>query len=453
MKNSNNIYIDHDQFIEYVGIIADTINSSDWIPDFLVSSGSTSTIPATYVSNIIRVPTLSINFDSKIPSFAEELLVKIAKKSIEGERYLFIDSINDSGKEILHIKNQLISAGAEINNIKFATLIDNVRSISSVDYRSVNIDRYIEPRDFIFPWQHSGKNPKPQSSETLSPENIIPKIFEDYKYKKTPLKKINSGNYSKLELLEKLAEISSPEIIVKNNKLDIKPNYIFDRPKFDVDLPIIPALLRQIVSTIIASLPSNTRISLRSSLTTYSQELLIRGTQPILGILIAMEDAISAGYDEDIELWDDATASLFENYFDWHDKFITHFPLNAEREVILANISIDEIAASGSALTAPIDKVTAASKLLHEEGLATDEFDRFMTANRELNNDIASLPVSVDNQNETTQKSRHIFMTVATYERIVAATAGVATIALTQTGQALIEAIKNAITKLMAFIF
>ena len=102
--------------------------------------------------------------------------------------------------------------------------------------------------------------------------------------------------------------------------------------------------------------------------------MLARGTQPIVSIVKGMASAIAAQVwiapDEadkddpdawvlkDPREWEAGTADLFRTFFKAHLDLITHFPLDPEREAMLAATPIDEVAASDKALTDPIDKVT-----------------------------------------------------------------------------------------------
>jgi hypoxanthine phosphoribosyltransferase len=85
--------------------------------------------------------------------FADALLINLARRSAGGERLLFIDDINDSGSTIRYLRDTLAANGGDAANLRFATLIDNVRSAERVDYFARTIDRAENKAWFVFPWE------------------------------------------------------------------------------------------------------------------------------------------------------------------------------------------------------------------------------------------------------------------------------------------------------------
>ena len=80
-----------------------------------------------------------------------------AKKNI-----LVVDDINDTGKTIAWLKQDWKStcypydhAWEEVwhKNVKFATLVNNVVSEETVDYRMWDINKKTDPCWFVFPWE------------------------------------------------------------------------------------------------------------------------------------------------------------------------------------------------------------------------------------------------------------------------------------------------------------
>jgi xanthine phosphoribosyltransferase len=145
-------YIAHENFLRDVEAVAVAIEAADWRPDFLVGIGRGGLVPAAYLSHRIDVPLLSVDHSSKVAGFADELLVKLARLLAEGRRILFIDDINDSGSTIAYLRDTVRSHGPA-EGLRFAVLIDNSRSIATVDYRARTIDRSIDKDWFVFPWE------------------------------------------------------------------------------------------------------------------------------------------------------------------------------------------------------------------------------------------------------------------------------------------------------------
>lgn len=143
-------------FLGDVHALVRRIAENDWKPDFIVGVGRGGLVPAVYVSHALNVPALSVDHSSKVPEFGTELLAKLGAKSAAGTTLLFVDDINDSGGTIDTIRGLLADYGCEDGNIRFAVLLDNLRSKARVEYRSQTIDRAADKRWFVFPWEAIG---------------------------------------------------------------------------------------------------------------------------------------------------------------------------------------------------------------------------------------------------------------------------------------------------------
>lgn len=146
-------YIAYDDFLAKVRSLSRTLAADGWKPDFIIGIGRGGLVPAVYISHELQVPMLSIDHSSKVPGFADELLSKVAGKSVDGTRLLFVDDINDSGGTIVYIRKLLADFGCNKENLRFAVLMDNCRSQARVDYSAEAIDRAQDKRWFVFPWE------------------------------------------------------------------------------------------------------------------------------------------------------------------------------------------------------------------------------------------------------------------------------------------------------------
>lgn len=145
--------ITQDEFEAAIRALAAQLAEDDWTPDFLIGVGRGGLVPAVFLSHASGLPMLSVDFSAQVKDFADELLVKLSARTREGERLLFLDDINDSGRTITHLRDALAAAGAVPGSVRFATLIDNASSAERVDYRHRTIDR-CETKDwFVFPWE------------------------------------------------------------------------------------------------------------------------------------------------------------------------------------------------------------------------------------------------------------------------------------------------------------
>jgi hypoxanthine phosphoribosyltransferase len=142
-----------EEFVAGVQAIATQLAAGSWTPAFIVGVGRGGLVPAVFLSHATGLPMLSVDHSSQVKDFADEPLVKLAARTRDGERLLFVDDINDSGRTITHLRAALAAAGAAEGAVRFATLIDNESSAEMVDYRYRTIDRRVTKDWFVFPWE------------------------------------------------------------------------------------------------------------------------------------------------------------------------------------------------------------------------------------------------------------------------------------------------------------
>ena len=143
----------YDDFLATVRTLATRIGEAAWRPDFLIGIGRGGLTPAVYISQQAGIPMLSIDHSAQVPGFADDLLAKVAAMSQAGTRFVFVDDINDSGGTIAYIRGVLAAQGGVAENLRFAVLINNIRSKATVDYTVQMIDRDVEKCWFVFPWE------------------------------------------------------------------------------------------------------------------------------------------------------------------------------------------------------------------------------------------------------------------------------------------------------------
>lgn len=146
--------ISHTQFVADVAVIASALReTADWAPDFIIGIGRGGLAPAVYLSHATGISMLSVDHSSKVPDFADVPLERLAARTRAGERLLFVDDINDSGGTLATLRAKLAAAGAQMQGVRFATLLDNRVSSQQVDYRARTIDRTVTKDWFVFPWE------------------------------------------------------------------------------------------------------------------------------------------------------------------------------------------------------------------------------------------------------------------------------------------------------------
>ena len=145
--------IAYDEFLLAIEALATQIEKGGWKPDYIVGIGRGGLTPGCFLAHRTGIPLLSIDYSSKVFHFAEALLAHLAVCTRTGERYLFVDDINDSGKTLGRIKALLARHGGEAARLRYAVLIDNIRSAERVDYAGRVIDRTVDNEWFVFPWE------------------------------------------------------------------------------------------------------------------------------------------------------------------------------------------------------------------------------------------------------------------------------------------------------------
>jgi uncharacterized protein len=145
--------VSHEQLVADVLAIAAALAADAWRPTCLIGVGRGGLVPAVYLSHASGLPTLSCDLSSQVKDFADDVLVRLAQRTHQGERLLFVDDINDSGRTIGLLRARLAEAGAVEGAIRFATLLDNIASTQRVDYRARTLDRTVTKDWFVFPWE------------------------------------------------------------------------------------------------------------------------------------------------------------------------------------------------------------------------------------------------------------------------------------------------------------
>lgn len=154
--------IGYDQFLADIEAVARQLEGeADWRPDYIVGIGRGGLAPGCFLSHRTGIPLLSVDHSSKVYDFAEALLVRLAGWTRAGERYLFVDDINDSGKTIAYLRAAIRDNDGNPDNVRFAVLVNNASSCETVDYASRGIDRRVDKDWFIFPW------------ESVAPQEVI----------------------------------------------------------------------------------------------------------------------------------------------------------------------------------------------------------------------------------------------------------------------------------------
>ncbi|MEH3047477.1 phosphoribosyltransferase family protein [Sphingomonas adhaesiva] len=145
--------IPHADIVALIRTLAGALRADDWMPTHIIGIGRGGLIPAVYLSHATGWPMRSVDYSSQSEELAADAIARLAARTRAGERLLFVDDINDSGRTIGHLRAMMALEEAPSGAVRFATLIDNVRSHQRVDYAARTIDRDVTKDWFVFPWE------------------------------------------------------------------------------------------------------------------------------------------------------------------------------------------------------------------------------------------------------------------------------------------------------------
>jgi hypothetical protein len=263
----------------------------------------------------------------------------------------------------------------------------------------------------------------------------------------------------------KLAEMASPAPSLSlDGLLDAGRNVLYDAPSADNDLPTLPIRQHTLIKTIVSGLPRNAPRQLTACLENYSEELKARGVQPILGLLkdmAAIIDADVSAIDASREWLEPGMREAFKLFADNHALFVTHFPLDPEREELYARTPIDEIGATGHVLSKPFEDVARATLRANRAELTTDDFLSIVDKLTEFAKVTSTIPPS-DPRHEPPQdqidvseispKKRVLLSGFGFFERAYNLLGSTASLAATPEGSALLVALGQALASLSKLI-
>jgi hypoxanthine phosphoribosyltransferase len=150
--------------------IARQINNSDWKPDYIVGITRGGLVPAVLLSQYLGVPMQSLDVSLRDGGntvtncgMAEDAFGYNGNVGEQvSKNILVVDDINDQGSTIAWIKQDWQSVclpnDARWNhvwgqNVRFATLTNNLASNESVDYSVWEVNKMEEDCWLVYPWE------------------------------------------------------------------------------------------------------------------------------------------------------------------------------------------------------------------------------------------------------------------------------------------------------------
>lgn len=144
----NKLYFTNIQMRNALIQIEDKLVHSNWVPDVIMGVNRGGVIPGVYLSH--RIQRKHIPVDVRLRDHSDTANLDALYRALDqGEKVLIIDDINDTGATFEHIRFNC----DRNTNVRYAAVINNKPSPFIVDYHGYEIDKSVEDRWVVFPWE------------------------------------------------------------------------------------------------------------------------------------------------------------------------------------------------------------------------------------------------------------------------------------------------------------
>lgn len=150
--NNHNLFCSWRDFDNYVSSIFNQLQSSKWIPDYIVGVKRGGLIPAIKLSHMLDKPLIMMSCQLRDDVDNRVKLLEVESLS-KDKKILIIDDICDSGSTLQKIIEETQNYG--FLNVKVGALYYNTFQTFKIDYCSKTIDRSYDKRWIIFPWEYT----------------------------------------------------------------------------------------------------------------------------------------------------------------------------------------------------------------------------------------------------------------------------------------------------------
>jgi hypoxanthine phosphoribosyltransferase len=148
---------DYNEFKKGIELIADQIEDSNFVPDYIVGIVRGGAVPAVYLSHKLKLPLVTIAWSTRDNSVWEnESSSWIPQDIAAGSKVLIVDDIVDGGdtiRELLTDWYRTLGEDLPLDNIRVAAMYYNTAQDVKVDYFHHTIDRTYDQRWIHFPWE------------------------------------------------------------------------------------------------------------------------------------------------------------------------------------------------------------------------------------------------------------------------------------------------------------
>jgi hypoxanthine phosphoribosyltransferase len=125
-----------------------------WVPDYIVGVKRGGLIPAISLSHRFNKPLIMMSCQLRDSNDNEVRLYEVEDIS-KDKNILIVDDMCDSGITLSKIIHKFIANEFNIGNIKTCALFYNTSQSFIVDYTTRTIDRNIDQRWIVFPWEQT----------------------------------------------------------------------------------------------------------------------------------------------------------------------------------------------------------------------------------------------------------------------------------------------------------
>ena len=166
------INLNYNQIQGHVSEVLRQLSKDNWNPDYIVGISRGGLLPATLISQYLHLPmyTLKVTLRDGIDEdcdhnawMAEDAIGYENNEFTQRKNILIVDDINDSGETIEWIKKDWACSAfyddprwetVWNNNVRFATVVNNIASKERVNYYGMEINKVDDPAWIEFPWEN-----------------------------------------------------------------------------------------------------------------------------------------------------------------------------------------------------------------------------------------------------------------------------------------------------------
>ena len=162
---TNKLYLTYEHVEGYALEIAREINLSNWRPDYIVGITRGGLLPATLLSQYLKVPmcSLDVSLRDNDMDMGPTSNAWMSEDAFESKNILVVDDINDTGATIEWIiddwKRSCMPHNKKWNgifggNVRFAVTVDNESSnYNECSYSGLTINKAENDQWIVFPWE------------------------------------------------------------------------------------------------------------------------------------------------------------------------------------------------------------------------------------------------------------------------------------------------------------